>query len=504
MAKAKVTTAAATGPCLGIIFGATGDLTKRKLIPAIFSLARDGLLSRDFAILGVALQKMSDEEYRQKLASDMKELAPDLFTKDLQQFVLERIYYLSGDFTSEETFGNLQTRVTTIEKERATGGNIFFYLATAPTFFGPIVHRLGDAGFTKESESQWRRVIIEKPFGRDIASAHALNIDIQSVLAEDQIYRIDHYLGKETVQNIAILRFANGMFQPNWSNLFIDHVQISVTETLGVEHRGGYYDQAGALRDMLPNHMFQLLTLIAMEMPISFGPEDMRNEQVKVLRSIHPPKHAEVATETIRGQYAAGTLDGNECVAYRDEEAVDEKSNTETFVAIKLHIDNQRWAGVPFYLRTGKRLTERLTEIVVEFKKPPFTPFRETAIDSLEPNQLIIRIQPHEGIMLRFGTKVPGTLLKMDAVDMDFVYADHFGRAPATGYDRLLYDCLRGEATLFRRADMVEAGWKAVANVQEAWAADSKSLRSYPAGSWGPAEADALLTRDGRHWRVYD
>jgi glucose-6-phosphate 1-dehydrogenase len=504
MTQEKVNPNTVTGPFLGVIFGANGDLTKRKLIPALFSLARDGLLSRDFAILGVSLKEMTDQQYREKVASDMQELAPDLFTPELQQFFEERLYYLSGDFTTAETFGKLHARVETISKKHHTQGNAFFYLATAPGFFGPIVHSLGDTGFTRENENGWRRVIIEKPFGRDLTTARALNADIQSVLSEDQIYRIDHYLGKETVQNIAVLRFANGMFQPAWSNLFIDHVQISVTETLGVEHRGGYYDQAGALRDMVPNHIFQLLTLVGMEMPLSFGPEDMRNEQVKVLHAIHPPKPGDVASEVIRGQYAAGSLDGEARVAYCDEHAVDKKSTTETFVALKLQIENQRWAGVPFYLRTGKRLAKRLTEIVIAFKKPPFTPFRETAIDPLEPNQLIIRIQPNEGISMRFGTKVPGTLLKMDAVDMDFCYADHFGRTPATGYDRLLYDCLRGEATLFRRADMVEAGWRAVETVQEAWAADDRSLCSYPAGSWGPAEAEELLARDGRQWKVYE
>ena len=500
MTKANGAAGTLTGPCLAVIFGATGDLTKRKLLPALFSLARDKLLSPNFAFLGVSIDRMSDEEYREKVASDMKELAPELLTDDLLEFFLERIYYIEGDFTSAETFSKLQTRFDAIGKEHKTGGNAFFYLATAPGFFGPIVHSLGDAGFTHESDKSWRRVIIEKPFGRDLASATALNADIQSVLSEDQIYRIDHYLGKETVQNIAILRFANGMFQPAWSNLFIDHVQITVAESLGVEHRGGYYEQAGALRDMVPNHIFQLLTLVAMEMPISFGADDMRNEQVKVLRAIHSPQGDEVARDAVRGQYAAGTASDQSFAAYRDEPGVDKASNTETYVALKLRIENQRWAGVPFYLRTGKRLAERITEIVVAFKKPPFTPFRDTTIDALESNKLIIRIQPHEGISLRFDTKVPGTLLNMDAVDMDFFYADHFGRPPATGYDRLLYDCLRGEATLFRRADMVEAGWKAVAGVQEAWAADATSLCSYPAGSWGPAEADALLARDGLHW----
>ena len=293
------------------------------------------------------------------------------------------------------------------------------------------------------------------------------------------------------------------MFQPFWSNLYIDHVQLTVAETLGVEGRGGYYEHAGALRDMIPNHILQLLSLIAMEMPLSFGADDMRNEQVKVLRAIRPLEGEDVTRNVIRGQYGPGTIDEKKLAAYRDEENVNPESLTETYVAMRLAIDNQRWAGVPFYLRTGKRLAERVTEIVVEFKKPPFTPFRETTVESLEPNQLIIRIQPDEGISLRFVTKVPGTLLELDEVDMEFRYADYFGRAPATGYDRLLYDCIRGEATLFRRADMVEAGWRAIAGIQSEWEVNPESLTDYSSGSWGPAEADALLSRDGRQWRVY-
>lgn len=492
-----------TGPFLGVIFGASGDLAKRKLMPAVFNLFRDGLLTESFAILGMSRKEMSDEAFREKIISDMESLAPGELTDEMKAKLLPHFYYMSGDVTQGETYRRLKSKMAEIEKECGTEGNAFFYLATAPTLFSPVVHSLGEEGLIDEKPGPWRRVVIEKPFGHDLNSAMQLNRKIQHELGEDQIYRIDHYLGKETVQNIAVLRFANGMFQPFWSNLYIDHVQITVAETLGVEGRGGYYEHAGALRDMIPNHTLQLLSLIAMEMPISFGADDMRNEQVKVLRAIRPLSGDDVSANVIRGQYAQGTVDGKPLAAYRNEPNVDPESMTETYVAMRLAIENQRWAGVPFYLRTGKRLSRRVTEIVVEFKKPPFTPFRETTVESLEPNQLIIRIQPDEGISLRFVTKVPGTLLKLDEVDMDFRYSDYFGRAPATGYDRLLYDCIRGEATLFRRADMVEAGWSAIAGIQSEWESNGDSLTEYPSGSWGPAEADALLARDGRQWRVY-
>ena len=492
-----------TGPFLGVIFGASGDLAKRKLMPAIFNLSRDGLLDSSFAILGVSRKEMTDEAFREKIIADMEELAPGELTESMKEQLIPHFFYMSGDVTQAETYERLKARMSEMNQQCGTGGNAFFYLATAPTLFSPVIHALGNEGLIAETSDYWRRVVIEKPFGHDLKSAQQLNADIQRELGEDQIYRIDHYLGKETVQNIAVLRFANGMFQPFWSNLYIDHVQVTVAETLGVEGRGGYYEHAGALRDMIPNHILQLLSLIAMEMPLSFGADDMRNEQVKVLRAIRPLEGEDVTRNVIRGQYGPGTIDEKKLAAYRDEENVNPESLTETYVAMRLAIDNQRWAGVPFYLRTGKRLAERVTEIVVEFKKPPFTPFRETTVESLEPNQLIIRIQPDEGISLRFVTKVPGTLLELDEVDMDFRYADYFGRAPATGYDRLLYDCIRGEATLFRRADMVEAGWRAIAGIQAEWEVNPESLTDYSSGSWGPAEADALLSRDGRQWRVY-
>ena len=491
-----------TGPFLGVIFGASGDLAKRKLMPAIFSLAKDKLLSRPFAILGISRREMSDEEFREKIVADMESLAPGQLTAEMQQALLPHFFYMAGDVTDSAMYGRMKARMEQIDKECGTEGNAFFYLATAPTLFSPVVHSLGKGGLIDEQHG-WRRVVIEKPFGHDLASAQQLNCDIQSVLDEDQIYRIDHYLGKETVQNIAVLRFANGMFQPFWSNLYIDHVQITVGETLGVEGRGGYYEHAGALRDMVPNHIFQLLSLVSMEMPLSFSAHDMRNEQVKVLRAIRPLAGDDVVRNVVRGQYAKGSVDGADAPGYREEENVDPGSLTETYVAMRLSIENQRWAGVPFYIRTGKRLAARVTEIVVEFKKPPFTPFRETAVDALEPNQLIIRIQPDEGISLRFVTKVPGTLVKLDEVDMDFHYADYFGRTPATGYDRLLFDCIRGEATLFRRADMVEAGWRAVAGIQEVWDEKDETLTTYPSGSWGPSEADALMARENRQWRGY-
>jgi glucose-6-phosphate 1-dehydrogenase len=379
----------------------------------------------------------------------------------------------------------------------ATRGNRLFYLAAGPQFFAPIVQHLARAGLTGEERGAWRRVVIEKPFGRDLESARQLTRELTEVLHENQIFRIDHYLGKETVQNIMAFRFANGIFEPIWNRRYIDHVQITAAEEVGVEQRGEYYDTAGALRDMMPNHLFQLMSLTAMEPPVSFDANAVRDEQNKVLHAIQPIAPEDVLTRTVRGQYGDGRG-----AAYRNEPLVDPRSNTETFVAMKLQIDNWRWADVPFYLRTGKRMPRRVTEIAIQFKRAPFTLFRETPVEKLSPNRLVMHIQPEEGITLRFGAKVPGPLVKLGSVNMDFAYADYFGATPSTGYERLLYDAMCGDATLFQRGDMVEAAWNVVGSILDVWKArPARSFPNYAAGTWGPAQADELLQRDGRQWR---
>jgi glucose-6-phosphate 1-dehydrogenase len=381
-------------------------------------------------------------------------------------------------------------------------GNHFYYLAVAPRFFGEVVKQLGAAGLAQETNGHWARVIIEKPFGRDLDSARDLNREIKQVLEERQIYRIDHYLGKETVQNIMIFRFGNGIFEPIWNRRYIDHVQITASETVGVERRGGYYETAGALRDMVPNHLFQLVSLTAMEPPISFHADAVRDEQAKALHAVQIPSPEEVLSMAVRGQYGEGN-DGDEHLgAYRSEPNVAPDSNTETFAALKLRIDNWRWADVPFYLRTGKRMAKRTTEIAIQFKRAPFQLFRDTSVEYLETNRLVLYIQPEEGLSLRFGAKIPGPIMHMGAVEMKFNYVDYFGRNPSTGYERLIYDCMLGDATLFQRADMVEAGWSVITPILDVWKAlPPRNFPNYASGAWGPKEADDLLARDGRAWR---
>ncbi len=485
-------------PCTMVIFGATGDLTKRKLVPSLMNLAKDGLLDAQFAVIGVAIQPMSDDEFRKKVESDIAEIDPEVLKFDNWKWFSKRLYYVSGDFGDPKTFAALKAKLEEVDAKHKCNGNAFFYLATAPAFFAKVTRQLGDAGLVNEN-AHFRRVIIEKPFGHDLASARQLNTQLRSVLDEKQIYRIDHYLGKETVQNIMVLRFANAIFEPIWNSNYIDHVQITVAETLGVEHRGGYYDTAGALRDMVPNHMMQLLSLTAMEPPISFAADQIRDEQVKILRAIQPTPVEAVQHMAVRGQYGAGGAGGQFLPDYRSEPQVAKDSRTETYVAMKLAVDNWRWAGVPFYLRTGKRLAQRRTEIAIQFKKPPFLLFRRTRIEDLLANQLVLDLQPNEGLSMRFGAKVPGTIMNIGSVRMHFEYEDYFQKQRSTGYERLLFDCMLGDATLFQRADMVEAGWAIIAPLLDAWPKSNK-IPIYPAGSWGPAEATALIARDGREW----
>jgi glucose-6-phosphate 1-dehydrogenase len=488
-----------------VIFGAAGDLTRRKLIPALYNLAKADLLSRDFAILGVAHNPMSNDDFRKKLSDDIKTYAGREVDSEIWDWFNQRLYYMQGDFQDKNVYPQLKTTLAKLDQEHSTRGNYFFYLATAPNYFGSIVEQLASAGLMEEKNGYWRRVIIEKPFGHDLESAKALNQQLLKYISENQIYRIDHYLGKETVQNILAFRFANGIFEPIWNRRYIDHVQISVGETVGVEQRGSYYDHAGALRDMVPNHIMQLISLTSMEPPVSFEANAVRDEQAKVLHAIQPLSSEEVLTRTVRGQYGPGIEDSQRVPGYRQEPDVPPDSRTETFVAMKLAIDNWRWADVPFYLRTGKRLAAQATDIVIQFRRAPFVLFRDTPVENLMPNQLVLHIQPEEGISLQFAAKVPGPIMRLGAVDMNFEYADYFGTQPSTGYERLLHDCMIGDATLFQRADMVEAGWCVVSPALDVWKAlPPRNFPNYPAGSWGPREADELLERDGRHWRNFE
>jgi len=488
-------------PCVMVIFGVTGDLTKRKLFPALYNLARQDQLSREFAVVGVSRSPLSDEEFRKRVSDDMKQFATGEINPDLWAGFVRKLYYVAGGFDDKDLYPKLSNALKKIDQDHSTHGNYVFYMATAPEYFGSISEQLAAVGLLDEN-AHWRRLVVEKPFGHDLDSARTLNKQLLQFADEKQIYRIDHYLGKETVQNILALRFANGIFEPIWNRRYIDHVQISVAETVGVEKRGDYYDKAGALRDMVPNHLMQLVSLTAMEPPISFRANAVRDEQAKALHAIQLMTSEEVLHRTVRGQYGEGTLGGQRVPAYRAEEKVDPQSKTETFVAMKLLIDNWRWADVPFYLRTGKRLEGRHTHIVIQFRQAPFILFRDTPVENLMPNQLIIHIQPEEGISLRFAAKLPGPAMRLGAVDMDFQYADYFGTEANTGYERLLHDCMIGDQTLFQRADMVEAGWCIVSPMLDVWKAlPPRNFPNYPAGSWGPEEADDLLERDGRHWR---
>ena len=488
-------------PCALVIFGASGDLTKRKLVPALHYLAKSNLVSTSSAVIGVGLPEMTDEEFRQKVGDDLKEFATSPVDPTRWENARSRFSYVSGEFTDPKIYQELQERLTKIDKEHGTKGNYLFYLATSPTFFGTIVQQLGACGLSQEENGQWRRVIIEKPFGHDYESACALNQEIKKVLHEQQIYRIDHYLGKETVQNIMAFRFGNGIFEPIWNRRYIDHVQITAAEIVGVEQRGGYYEGSGALRDMIPNHLFQLVSLTTMEPPISFEANAVRDEQAKILRAIHPLSSENVLTCAVRGQYGPGTMDGKAVPAYRSEPNVSPTSTTDTFCAFKLSIENWRWAGVPIYIRTGKRMASRTTTILIQFRPAPHLLFRKTAVERLAPNRLVLHIQPEEAIALQFGAKIPGPVVQLGAVDMNFRYEDYFGSAPSTGYERLLYDCMCGDATLFQRADMVETGWSVVTPIIDVWKAlPPRSFPNYAAGTWGPKEADEMLEKDGRHW----
>jgi len=499
-------------PCTMVIFGASGDLTKRLVVPALYNLARTKVLPEQFALIGVALSERTTENWRDHLYDMLKsfvgnaaaEFDVDHIDEAVWKQLAEKMTYVHGDLTKSELYERLRGVLDKAEKTHGTQGNVIFYLAVADEFFGTVVDRLGKAKLTEQNDDQngkprfWRRVVVEKPFGHSLNSARALNASILRTLHEDQIFRIDHFLGKDTVQSIAAFRFANGLFEPIWNRDRIDHVQITAAETVGVEQRGKFYEATGALRDMVPNHVFSLLSLVAMEPPVGFDDASIRTKKSDVFAAMPAVKSA----QAVRGQYGAGTVLGKAVKAYRHEPDVSPSSNIETYVAMRIEIDNWRWAGVPFYVRTGKHLRQRSTEIAICFKQAPYAAFRGTPVASLPPNWLVLNIAPDEGISLQFEVKRPGPAVDLATVKMQFCYDDWFPKEPNVGYETLLYDVMVGDPTLFMRADMVEHAWRVVQPVLDAWAKDgAANLPIYPAGSSGPSEADELLARDGRRWR---
>lgn len=488
-------------PAAIVIFGASGDLTRRKLIPALYELAASACLAPRFAIVGFARSPMSEEEFREQCQQALRHSRQqDEFDERTWREFSSSLHYLVGGYDAPESYGQLSERLDALDRERQLGGNRLFYLATPPEAYPVIIEQLGRAHLARpKDEKSWTRIIVEKPFGRDLQSARELNRKLLSVFDEQQVYRIDHYLGKETVQNLLVFRFANGIFEPLWNRNYVDHVQITAAESIGVERRAAFYETAGALRDMVQNHILQLVSLVAMEPPAKFDDVAVRNEKIKVLQSIRPFEPAEIPAQVIRGQYGPGTVDGQRVAGYRQEQGVRPDSATETFIAARLWIDNWRWAGVPFYLRTGKRLARRTTQIAVQFRCAPHIVFRNRKLD---PNWLVLNIQPDEGISLSFGAKLPGPEMQIQAVNMDFRYSSAFGAAGLDAYATLLNDCLRGDATLFDRADSVEAAWALLDPVLRHWEqAPPPDFPNYAAGSWGPQAAEELLERDGRHWK---
>ena len=488
-------------PCNVVIFGASGDLTFRKLIPALYNLRADGDLPAAFNVVGFARREKTDESFRKELEEQARKFSRQGINDELWASFASGIYYHTSTFENADGYKLLAKKLDELDNSSGTKGNRLFYLSVAPSEFPVILEQLAKAGLNQAKEGAWARVIVEKPFGKDLPSAQALNKVVNDVFHEKHTYRIDHYLGKETAQNIMVLRFANAILEPLWNSRYIDHIQISGAEPLGVEGRGPYYETSGALRDMIQNHLLQLLSLVAMEPPVELSADAIRDEKVKVLKSLRPMSPEDVAKNVIRGQYAAGAIGGKDVIAYRAEDRVNPESMTETYAALKIHVDTWRWAGVPFYVRFGKRLAKGATEIAIQFKNiPPVLFSRDIDIG---PNVLVIRIQPDEGISLRIQAKRPGTAINIEPVKMDFAYGTSFGKASPEAYERLLLDAMSGDATLFARRDEVENAWAFIDRIENAWhhSDTPPPLAFYPSGSWGPKEADEMLERDGRAWR---
>ena len=495
-------------PCAIVIFGATGDLTQRKLLPTLAHLWHDHPLPQSFSIVGFARRPLTDEQWRAMALESINQYMPadDRLDEQAQRAFARKLFYCQAEFDDREGYSKLADLLDRLDQEEDTQGNRLFYLATPPTLDSEIIHQLGGAGLARppqndNGEESWARIIIEKPFGRDLTSAQRLNRELARVFRENQTFRIDHYMGKETVQNIMAFRFANGIFEPLWNQKFIDHVQIVVAESLGIGSRAEYYDESGAIRDMVQNHIMQVLCLTAMEPPVSFDADAIRDEKVKVMHAIPSLTPEQVAMNTVRGQYTAGTVEGHPQVGYREEKGVSPNSMTETYVALKLFVENWRWADVPFYIRTGKALPMRSTEVTIQFKRVPHQLYKPSETKGLIPNRLTVRIQPDEGISLKFAAKVPGAARHLADVDMDFTYSAAFGIEPPDAYERLLVDAMLGDSTLFIRRDEVEASWRIVDSIINGWKLlPASSLHPYAAGTWGPKEADELIERDGREW----
>lgn len=501
-----------SGPALMVIFGASGDLARRKLLPALYNLVQKNLLPKDFTIVGYSRTEYSDEEFRDFAEGGVQEHAEVEFRDDAWQAFAQGLFYVAGSYDDPDGFARLKARIEELDESRRTGHNRLFYLATPPAVYEPVAAQLGQADLVRPASADcWTRLVVEKPFGRDLASAQALNEHLLNIFDEEQIYRIDHYLGKETVQNILVFRFANGILEPIWNRNYVDHVQITVSESIGVERRGGYYDKSGALRDMVQNHMMQLVSLVGMEPPVAFDAKAVRDQKVNLLRSIRPLAAEEVGQYVVRAQYGPGEVDGQRLPAYREEEGVAPESTTETFVAWKLEIDNWRWNGVPFYLRTGKALPEKVSEIAIYFRRAPHMLFNSAEDgEPISRNVLVIRIQPDEGISLNISAKQPGPSVKLQPVSMAFHYGSSFGSTPPDAYQRLLLDVVLGDGTLFTRRDEVEVAWDRVTRVLDGWEMQEKQARArgvplrlptYEAGTWGPAAAEHLLGLENQHWR---
>jgi glucose-6-phosphate 1-dehydrogenase len=490
-------------PCVIVIFGASGDLTKRKLLPALYRLVQERLLPAEFAIVGMARTEMSSEEFRARMKEAIIEFSEaKSVDEEVWNSFAQGLHYLTADINNPEDYVKLSELLAQVDVERGTQGNRLFYLSVAPKFYGEAVKQLGEHGLAKPEGKAWVRVIVEKPFGTDLESARTLNRELLQYLDESQIYRIDHYLGKETVQNLLVFRFANGIFEPLWNRQYIDHVQLTNAEMVGVEGRGGYYETAGVVRDMIQNHVFQVVSLVVMEPPVNLGSEAVRDEKIKAMEAARAFTPERVRAECVRGQYGPGSIAGQSVPGYRQEQDVAVDSTTETFAMLTMYFDNWRWAGVPFYIRSGKRLPKRVTEIAIQFKAAPLPLFGE-AMEQMTPNQLIIRIQPDEGITLRFAAKVPGQVTNIRDVNMDFRYGASFGIQLAEAYERLLLDCILGDSTLYARKDMTERGWELVMPILDEWAAtkDKVDFPNYEAGTWGPKESHDLIEKDGRRWR---